>query len=238
MEICVAFSDEPTMTDTLKITKKLGIGKFCVFEAYSITHKRSYALKIFPNNPLGTAQFHKEKLIYPLNHPNIIKSEPIQCYDKRIHCLLTEIAKYGSFFEITNNKHLDSQILIRTYFHQLVIGIEYIHSQGLAHLDLKLENLMLGADFQLRIIDFDQSQPISDPFVTSMGTMNYRAPEIKRERCLDSCAADIYSAGIILFAFISQEFPFIEQKCNEKSFMTYESFIENNKEFWKKEEKA
>lgn len=47
--------------------------------------------------------------------------------------------------------------LVRTYFHQLVSGVEYLHSHGIAHLDLKLENLMLGENFELKIIDFDLS---------------------------------------------------------------------------------
>ncbi|RZJ37213.1 MAG: hypothetical protein EOO18_06165 [Chryseobacterium sp.] len=56
-------------------------------------------------------------------------------------------------FAVTKKGLLSHEMIIRTYFHQLIEGIEYIHSQGVAHLDLKLENIMLGDSFELKIID-------------------------------------------------------------------------------------
>jgi len=157
------------------------------------------------------------------------------CCDERFFTTLTEFAKYGDFFDLVTKGFLESEILIRTYFHQLIEGLEYIHSQGVAHLDLKLENLMLGTDFQLKIIDFDQSQMITDKTLTSGGTIAYRAPEIINGNSTNFTAADIFSAGIILYAFKAREFPFVEKIVDNeyKDSRSYLTFAKNNRNFWR-----
>jgi len=89
-------------------------------------------------------------------------------------------------------------------------GIEYLDSQGVAHLDLKLDNLLLGQDLKLKIADFDCSYSKGDDKITSLGTSNYRAPEITKQECSDPYAADIYSAGICLFVLMTGNFPYLE----------------------------
>ena len=65
---------------------------------------------------------------------------------------------------------------------------------------------MLGSNYLLKIIDFDQAQPISENWMTSGGTKGHRAPEVRTGDCKDLVAADIFSAGIILFAFKHRKF--------------------------------
>ena len=62
-------------------------------------------------------------------------------------------------------------------------GLSYIHNQGFTHRDLKPENLMLSSDFTLKIADFGFAGPVdgrdgSGVCNTSLGTLNYMAPEI------------------------------------------------------------
>jgi len=232
-EVSLTFLEEPTTLDRLKVTKTLGTGKFIVYQAYSATYDKVFALKLFPNDEFGTSQYHKEKLSFHLNHPNVIKTIPIKLHSERYHGYLTEYAEYGTFFDFVAGGALNSEIGIRTYFHQLIEGVEHIHSQGVAHLDLKLQNLLLGSDMQVKIIDFDQAQPLADEVVTSGGTKNYRAPEVKSGTCNNLAAADVYSAGIILFTMKGQEYPFIEMSDPEaKDSNSYCSFVKRNSEFW------
>ncbi len=149
MELDITYTDGSRAFDTLTVTKKLGNGKLFVYEVYSPNRKTNYALKLFPKTKFGVKQYNKEKLMFPLQHPNIIKRIPIACEDPTFYPLLTEFAKNGDFFELVTGGYLSGEVLVRTYFHQLIEGLEYIHSQGIAHLDLKLENLMLGEDFKL-----------------------------------------------------------------------------------------
>lgn len=235
MEILVTFPDEPKTKDSLVVSKKIGNGKFSVYQVHSPTHKKNFALKVFPNDENGTTQYQKEKLMFKLSHPNIIQSIPISCHSIDFFGLLTEHATNGDFFELVTKGAFNKEIFVRSYFHQLIEGIEYIHSQGIAHLDLKLDNLMLGADLKLKIIDFDQAQLLSDSLITSGGSEGYRAPEVQTGKCKNFAAADIYSAGIILYAFKAKEFPFMEVHDPEyKDVRCYSTFVKNNAHFWQK----
>ena len=144
-----------------------------------------------------------------------------------------EYAPYGDFFSLSLDYTFRDEKLIRTYFHQAVAGLQYLHASGIAHLDIKLENFLLGKDLSLKIADFDLAQKITDEHTISSGTTNYRAPEIWSASCKDYCAADIYSLGVCLYTFITGAFPFLEEgeRGNERLFR-YDTFEEKNEDFW------
>lgn len=235
MELLCTFSNRPGVVEGLKNVKTMNQGKLQVFQVYSPTKQINYALKVFPRTEYGVTQYQKEKLISKLKHKNIIQRVPAVFHNDEFHFVLTEFAKYGDFFDgITQGFLGNNEILVRTYFHQLIEGLEYMHSQGVAHLDLKLENIMLGKDFQLKIIDFDQAQNISDKEITSGGTLSYRAPEVKDGSCSDLEAADLFSVGVILYTFRAQEFPFIEEAEEDfAEFKSYEAYLNDKASFWK-----
>mmetsp|Transcript_4380 Transcript_4380/g.3638 ORF Transcript_4380/g.3638 Transcript_4380/m.3638 type:complete len:101 (+) Transcript_4380:363-665(+) len=93
-----------------------------------------------------------------------------------------EYAPYGDFFEVKIKKGISfNEKMTRTYFHQLIDGLEAIHKTGMAHLDIKLDNLLLGENYTLKITDFDMSySPESSVGNISRGTVNYRAPELRK----------------------------------------------------------
>ena len=235
MEILVTFPDEPQAKNSLIVNKKVGSGKFSVYQVHSPAHKENFAMKVFPKNKTGTTQYLKEKLMFKLSHPNIIERIPVSCHKNNFYALLTKFAKHGDFFELVTKDILNKEIFVRSYFRQLIEGIEYIHSQGIAHLDLKLDNLMLGEDFKLKIIDFDQAQLLTDGLISSGGSEGYRAPEVIKGTCKNLAAADVFSAGIILYAFKAKEFPFVEAydpECRDSR--CYSTFVKNNDHFWQK----
>lgn len=233
MEIAVTFPNRPTTKETLTYMKTLSQGKLEVYQVFSISRQKDFALKAFPKSTFGTAQYQKEKLMFKLKHPNIIQRVPMTWQNDKFHAILTEFAKYGDFFNLVTKNLLNSEVYVRTYFHQLIDGLEYIHSQGVAHLDLKLENIMLGSDYRLKIIDFDQAQLINEKSISSGGTVSYRAPEVQDGSCANLGAADIFSAGIILYTFRAKEFPFtekIEPSCKETN--SYAYYTKNPAQYW------
>jgi serine/threonine protein kinase len=233
MKLSFAFSDEPTQNESLLIENKLGQSKFTVYKTYSTTRKQSYALKTFQKTPYGIEQFQKEKLMCHLNHKNVIKSIPIRCQHEKINVLLFEYAKYGDFFKLVTGGLLSNEILVRTYFTQLINGLEYIHAHGLAHLDLKLENILMGNDFQLKIADFDLAQPIVETLLDSMGTAGYRAPEVIDNTARNLAAIDVYSCAIILYTFKAKEFLFVEmEEGNEDNILNYARYKKSKETYW------
>jgi len=80
-------------------------------------------------------------------------------------------------------------------------------------MDLKLENLVLGDDFKLKIIDFDMVLSLLEERLdkyTGAGTENYRAPELKTRKIRSPEKVDIFSCGVILFTLMLGQFPSIE----------------------------
>mmetsp|Transcript_3136 Transcript_3136/g.2704 ORF Transcript_3136/g.2704 Transcript_3136/m.2704 type:complete len:223 (+) Transcript_3136:418-1086(+) len=151
-----------------------------------------------------------------------------------ISYLLLEYAPYGDLAEFILSKFFpDDEVLVRTIFHQILNGVEYLHSVGVAHLDLKPENILLSKGYSLKITDFDSSVHTRNASnVGTVGTRNYRAPEIRHSRCKDPRKADIYSLGIILFLLKSGTFPYSEIK-NVEEGQKYKYMIENGDEaFW------
>lgn len=83
-----------------------------------------------------------------------------------------------------------------------------MHSRGVSHRDLKLENLLLDSDFNLKICDFGLATS-GNLAGEKCGTENYMAPEVRELKALyNPAAADSFSAAVILFVMITQNFPF------------------------------
>lgn len=225
--------------------KKLGEAKFPVYLASVPTEKDLYVMKVFPHNDNGKPShlFKNEARFLGLNHKNIIV--PVyyetdkKCYMKgkkvSTSFTLTEYAPYGDFFDFTmNHTSILNDMVIRTYFKQLIEGIEYLHSKKIAHLDIKLENLMVGNEFQLKIIDFDMSHKEGDKKIISLGTRYYRAPEVVNATTTKPMAADIFSAGIILFVWKSGgRIPQTENMCVQ-GVNLYDLLQNDNQGFWQK----
>jgi len=189
---------------------KLSSDKSSVFLVRDQDNSSQYILKQFPVNYAGRIQYFSEKLIHNLSHPHIIKVK--ESHDK-LQSIVLEHAPYGDFCHLLMGGNCLPEIIARTYFHHLVEGVDYLHKHGIAHLDLKLDNLLLGENKCLKIIDFDLSQKIEDEkrsFARSKGTTNYRAPELRNRKCDNFRAADIYSMGIILFALATGLPPYTE----------------------------
>lgn len=240
MQISATFPNQPVTKQPLKILKKIGNGKFNVYQAYNPIQRTHYALKVFPKDPLGARQCEREALIVGLSHNNIIKQTPVTVNSDHFYATLTEFAEYGNFLELVLANTFNLEALIRTYFHQLIAGLEYMHSQGVAHLDLKLQNLMLGNDFNLKIIDFDQAQKFTDKKIVSRGTPFFRAPEVIDGSGKNFDAIDMYSVGVILYAIRAKEHPFEEIKMHNNgktvTLIDNSTFVEDNNYFWRVKE--
>jgi len=225
--------------------KTLSQGKFPIYLISIPEQNQYYAMKVFQYKDSAISNyFMNEARFMMLSHRNVIC---IQNYNLRVEAnlidspqpvnvsyLLMEYAPYGDFFDaiITKNIEFD-EVLTRTYFHQLINGLEYLHSLGVAHLDIKPENLLIGDDFQLKICDFDLSYIAGDSHIKSLGTKDYRAPELQEKRCQNPVAADVFSAGIMLFFFMTcGELPRQEGESSEE-YDLYDLLQTNPRKFWR-----
>jgi serine/threonine protein kinase len=95
----------------------------------------------------------------------------------------------------------------RTHFAQILSGLRHLHQLGVAHRDIKLENIMLTQGGEACLIDFDLSDvvpPGGSTLSTELkGTQSYAAPEVMAAgpgRPYDMYKADVWSLGVALFA--------------------------------------
>ena len=93
-----------------------------------------------------------------------------------------------------------------------MLGVKYLHSFGIVHRDIKLENIMMTEGTERgcpKLVDFGLSKIIgpSETATEPFGTLGYVAPEVlKKQPYTFSC--DIWSIGCVLYALLSGTLPF------------------------------
>ena len=178
-----------------------------------------------------------------LDHPNIIKlldysdgTHYVNHYGQEatVVYIASELCDNGNLYDWVANTGAFSEEIARYYFHQLISGLEYLHTQGMSHRDLKLENIMLDDQFKLKIGDFGFAS-VKACNDTRKGTHGYMAPEIEIGVKYNGGYADIFSAGVILFTMVSQHLPFTFASFND----IYFKLLSHNQVdfFWKKHQK-
>ena len=73
--------------------------------------------------------------------------------------LALELGQGGELFDYMNVLPF-SEATARFYFRQLIEAVDHLHKQGMVHRDLKMENLLLDKDFNLKLADFGFSCPV------------------------------------------------------------------------------
>lgn len=236
--------EETLSYDDVVLSKVLNKAKFPVFLGRSASMAKNFAVKVFPyNGKTINPCFQNEIQFAHLNHQNVLsivhyETDREAIFDdgaKNISYTVMELAPYGDFFDLVMSQRiLFDEKLARTYFHQLIAGLEYLHSTGVSHLDLKLDNLLVGENFNLKIGDFDQAYRKGQKNILSKGTVCYRPPELVRRTCRNTEAADIYSAGIILFLFKSGGILPHSETQKYKCWDLFDLMINNTNLFWEK----
>ena len=101
----------------------------------------------------------------------------------------------------------------RNIFSQILCAVMHVHSKGVCHRDLKLENVLLDEDtLHVKLIDFGLSQILADPTGKEAGgrfkgTLEYSAPELVRGHRWNGESVDVFSLGVLLFAMLYGSLP-------------------------------
>lgn len=195
-----------------------------MFRVYLAQHKTTgnlVALKIMKKDSgydTGMLEVvtNEVEVMKTLSHPNIInlvdfnddavfKKPNGQSAD--VFYLGLELANGGELFDFIAQTGKFTEEVARYYFHQLCDAFTYLHGNGVSHRDMKPENVMLDAEFNLKIADFGFSSTKAQN-ETRRGTDSYMAPEIHMKQKYSGQSVDLFAAGIVLFIMVTQHPPF------------------------------
>ena len=92
--------------------------------------------------------------------------------------IVQDVAESGELFYFVKNSGYFSEANARYFFKQIIDGLEYLHKQGLAHRDIKPDNILLDSEFNIKIADFGFAAPIkgrtgTGKLTTKLGTLPY-----------------------------------------------------------------
>ncbi|KAJ3356096.1 hypothetical protein HDU83_002010 [Entophlyctis luteolus] len=135
-----------------------------------------------------------------------------------LQCLAQTINTGGELFDYIVRRNFLPEANAVRFFAQIIVGVSYLHSMGIVHRDLKLENILLDEHENIVIADFGfASQTVrnnSDLLVTSCGSPAYAAPELVLKDSYSGVAADIWSCGVILYSMLAGYLPFDDDPAN------------------------
>jgi serine/threonine protein kinase len=177
-----------------------------VYAAEETSTQTRYAIKVIPL--CFAIQAESElNILSSLSHRYCVSlHEALR--DDVAYYLVTDHVSNGTLLQHLNYSHIVTEHDARQIFTQIFEGISYLHEVlQIAHLDLKLENIMIDSRSEVKIIDFGQAR--SFHVITGMrcGSPPYWAPEVISGRHLTP-SVDIWSLGVILYVLVTRTFPF------------------------------
>ncbi|KAJ9559626.1 hypothetical protein OSB04_004786 [Centaurea solstitialis] len=159
-------------------------------------------------------------MLFRLKHPNIITFFAA-CKKPPVFCIINEYLAGGSLRAFLHQQEpysLHPNLVLKLAI-DIARGMQYLHSQGIIHRDLKSENLLLGEDMCVKVADFGisclESQCGSAKGFT--GTYRWMAPEMIKEK-KHTKKIDVYSFAIVLWELLTALTPFDDMTPEQAAF--------------------
>lgn len=209
----------PKVFHQYEIQKLIGNGStsIVVLVESQVNHKR-YAAKIASIRDNQKSHFLKYveneiTILKTLDHPHIIKLIDTFHFENQnkedFIILIMEFCKYGSLRNFIGNFGCRDKNQLKVLFIQILDAIKYLHHKNISHMDLKEDNILIDAEFNVKLCDFGFAQTKSEVGDESkIGTLYYSAPEILVPGKFNPIEADIYALGVTLFSATVKRYPY------------------------------
>ena len=215
----------PERLGPLSLVQQLGVGKNCqIWEASDKAGDRCVVKAVVPEmaaDPDVRQLFeHELKVASSLDHPTII----------RIHRFSEEGGLPHLVMELFPHPNLKKQIQADTNLllpklqrivTELALALDHVHARGWVHRDVKPDNILVGDDGQVKLIDFAIASRAAGLVgrlfggkPPPQGSPSYMSPEQIRGGALDA-RSDIYSFGCVLFELLAGRPPYTSNDTNE-----------------------
>ena len=200
--------------DDFQIMKVLGrgsFGKVCLVQ-YKPT-KEYYAMKSLKKDVLldqdqVESTILEKKILQSLDHPFLVGM--VFCFqtEERIYFIMPFV-RGGELFQHLRTEKFFKEDKARFYAASIGMALDYLHNHGIIYRDIKPENILIGEDGYLKLIDFGMAKMVkgNEKATSFCGTPEYLAPEIITGEGHNR-AADWWSYGILLFEMLCGIPPF------------------------------
>ncbi|XP_046514048.1 myosin light chain kinase, smooth muscle isoform X4 [Equus quagga] len=217
----VTVNTEQKVSDFYDIEERLGSGKFGqVFRLVEKKTGKIWAGKFFKAYSAKEKETIRQEIgiMNCLHHPKLVQC--VDAFEEKANIVMVlEIVSGGELFEriIDEDFELTERECIQ-YMRQISEGVQYIHKQGIVHLDLKPENIMCvnKTGTRIKLIDFGLARKLENAgsLKVLFGTPEFVAPEVINYEPI-SYATDMWSIGVICYILVSGLSPFMGDNDNE-----------------------
>lgn len=198
----------------------LGTGGFA--KVYSVTDSRTgklFADKVIEKRVFKEKRSAKEKvekeitLHRQLDHRHVVKF--LRHFEDRTYVhILMELCPSKTLLHVCRYRKKLGDIEVKYYIKQILLGLDYLHSRGVLHRDLKLGNMLLTENMTVKIADFGLACIMEENKSGSVcGTPNYIAPEVLHKQG-HSTASEVWSVGCMSYALLCGAPPFETESVN------------------------
>ncbi|XP_030658101.1 myosin light chain kinase, smooth muscle isoform X5 [Nomascus leucogenys] len=201
----VTVNTEQKVSDFYDIEERLGSGKFGqVFRLVEKKTRKVWAGKFFKAYSAKEKENIRQEIsiMNCLHHPKLVQC--VDAFEEKANIVMVlEIVSGGELFEriIDEDFELTERECIK-YMRQISEGVEYIHKQGIVHLDLKPENIMCvnKTGTRIKLIDFGLARRLENAgsLKVLFGTPEFVAPEVINYEPI-GYATDMWSIGVICY---------------------------------------
>ncbi len=213
-----------------RILERIGAGGMgAVYRAVHVELDREVAIKLMPphmnSNPIMVARFKREaRAAAQLQHENIVQIYDVDVDPERgNHYLALEFVRGSDLSDVIARKKRLAVPVAVDYLKQAARALDHAFRKGIVHRDIKPSNFLITPEGKVKLCDMglalrtdagDESKVTRDG--TTVGTVDYMAPEQAKDSRLADTRSDIYSLGCTLYQMLTGRVPFEHGSIPEK----------------------